>query len=103
MLVASGLRHGAERNPTMEDKDKICRVLAILIRGLPDVVELPFTPPDSILYSKAKLSRVVMAVLFVLAQDQVEITLDRILEFLLEVKKEIKDHPEDWKSLGIAA
>ena len=86
-------------------EDKVCRVLTILIRELPDVgvVELPFIFPESILYSKARLSRVVMATLVVLAQDQVEITLDRLLEFLLEVKKEIEEHPEPWASIGIAA
>ena len=84
-------------------EDKVRSVLVILAKGLPDVMELSFIPPDSVMYSQVKLSRVIMAALTVLAQDRAEVSLDRLLEFLLEVRNEIREHPELWTSVGIAA
>jgi len=73
-------------------EDGVCRVLATLINGLPDVVmvKFPSITPDHIMRDRAELSRGLVAALIVLAQDQTVISLDQVLEFLLEVKEEVK-------------
>ena len=49
------------------------------------------------------LPKAVVAALIILAQDQTEISLDQMLEFLLELKSEIGKNPKPFMSVGVAA
>ena len=86
-------------------EDGLRRVFAILTRSLPDVafVRLPSISPDHIMSDRIGLPKAVVAALIILAQDQTEISLDQMLEFLLELKSEIGKNPKPFMSVGVAA
>ena len=85
--------------------DSVCRTLAILARGLPDVmiVKFPFIPPDHIMLDEAHLSKLMVSALIILGQNREVITIDQMLEFLLEVKEGMEEHPELREPVSLVA